>query len=391
MMDMLYYIYIGNNRATIDYLSKLTGGMFMAVSSCNKAAKVIDGIRERYNTSILYEQNDPEKDSQDIAFLHKRFPRIYIILVTEKMESEHRKLYLQAGVNNTLSPNVSEESIQQMTKFLMLRKEQKLQEFSQTHRKVLNTFHLPLWKRVFDILFAIAVLVILSPLLIITAIAIRMESKGKVIYKSQRVGSNYKIFNFLKFRSMYTNADKRLKELNALNQYKMEEELTDDQPEIRFDDLVGTPEEEATLFISDDFVISEEDLLKKKTEEKQNTFIKIENDPRVTRVGRFIRKYSIDELPQLLNVLKGDMSIVGNRPLPLYEAELLTSDAYIERFMAPAGLTGLWQVEKRGGAGKMSAEERKQLDIKYARDFSFWLDMKILLKTATAFVQKENV
>lgn len=388
---MLYYIYIGNNRATIDYLSKLTGGMFMAVSSCNKAAKVIDGIRERYNTSILYEQNDPEKDSQDIAFLHKRFPRIYIILVTEKMESEHRKLYLQAGVNNTLSPNVSEESIQQMTKFLMLRKEQKLQEFSQTHRKVLNTFHLPLWKRVFDILFAIAVLVILSPLLIITAIAIRMESKGKVIYKSQRVGSNYKIFNFLKFRSMYTNADKRLKELNALNQYKMEEELTDDQPEIRFDDLVGTPEEEATLFISDDFVISEEDLLKKKTEEKQNTFIKIENDPRVTRVGRFIRKYSIDELPQLLNVLKGDMSIVGNRPLPLYEAELLTSDAYIERFMAPAGLTGLWQVEKRGGAGKMSAEERKQLDIKYARDFSFWLDMKILLKTATAFVQKENV
>lgn len=388
---MLYYIYIGNNRATIDYLSKLTGGMFMAVSSCNKAAKVIDGIRERYNTSILYEQNDPEKDSQDIAFLHKRFPRIYIILVTEKMESEHRKLYLQAGVNNTLSPNVSEESIQQMTKFLMLRKEQKLQEFSQTHRKVLNTFHLPLWKRVFDILFAIAVLVILSPLLIITAIAIRMESKGKVIYKSQRVGSNYKIFNFLKFRSMYTNADKRLKELNALNQYKMEEELTDDQPEIRFDDLVGTPEEEATLFISDDFVISEEDLLKKKTEEKQNTFIKIENDPRVTRVGRFIRKYSIDELPQLFNVLKGDMSIVGNRPLPLYEAELLTSDAYIERFMAPAGLTGLWQVEKRGGAGKMSAEERKQLDIKYARDFSFWLDMKILLKTATAFVQKENV
>ena len=85
------------------------------------------------------------------------------------------------------------------------------------------------------------------------------------------------------------------------------------------------------------------------------------------------------------------MSIVGNRPLPLYEAELLTSANYIERFMAPAGLTGLWQVEKRGGTGKMSAEERKQLDIRYAREFSFWMDVKILLRTFTAFVQKEDV
>ncbi len=390
-MDMLYYIYIGSNHVTIDHLSKITGGMFMAVSSCNKAAKVIDGIRERYNTSILYEESTPQKDSQNITFLHKRFPRVYIILVTEGA-AEGTPQALSAGrCQQHPFPHGHEESLQQMTKFLQLRKEHKLQEFSQSHRKIFNTFHLPVWKRIFDILFAVAVLIVLSPILIATAIAIRVESKGKVIYKSQRVGSNYQIFNFLKFRSMYTNADKRLKELNALNQYKMEEELTDEQPDIRFDDLTGTSEEEATLLISDDFVISEEDFLKKKAQEKQNTFVKIENDPRVTRVGRFIRKYSIDELPQLFNVLKGDMSIVGNRPLPLYEAELLTSDAYIERFMAPAGLTGLWQVEKRGGAGKMSAEERKQLDIKYAQEFSFWLDMKILCKTLTAFVQKENV
>ena len=94
-------------------------------------------------------------------------------------------------------------------------------------------------------------------------------------------------------------------------------------------------------FVSDDFVVSEQDFLKQKEKAKNNTFVKLENDPRVTRVGRFIRKYSIDELPQLFNILKGDMSIVGNRPLPLYEAEQLTSDAYIDRFMAPAGLTGL--------------------------------------------------
>ena len=390
---MLYYIYIGNNRIIIDHLSKVTGGMFVAVSSSQKAAKVIDGIRERYNISILYEQTDVrEADCIEITYLRKRYPRVYITLITEALEPEHRKSYLQAGVNNTLPPHAEENSIQHMNAYLKARKESKLKEFSETHRKVLNTFRLPMWKRTFDILFAGTAVIILSPILIGTAIAIRMESKGKVIYKSQRVGSNYQIFDFLKFRSMYTNADKRLKELNALNQYQIEEvESSDEGPEIRFDDLAGTPDEEETLLISDDFVVSEQDFLKQKEKAKNNTFVKLENDPRVTRVGRFICKYSIDELPQLFNILKGDMSIVGNRPLPLYEAEQLTSDAYIDRFMAPAGLTGLWQVEKRGGAGKLSAEERKQLDIKYARDFSFWLDMKIIFKTLTAFVQKENV
>ena len=131
--------------------------------------------------------------------------------------------------------------------------------------------------------------------------------------------------------------------------------------------------------------------MEQRNNEQKNSFVKLENDPRITKVGHFIRKYSIDELPQLFNILKGDMSIVGNRPLPLYEAELLTKDDYIDRFMAPAGLTGLWQVEKRGDAGKLSAEERKQLDIKYAQNYSFWMDIKIILKTITAFIQKENV
>ena len=85
------------------------------------------------------------------------------------------------------------------------------------------------------------------------------------------------------------------------------------------------------------------------------------------------------------------MSIVGNRPLPLYEAEKLTADSSIDRFMAPAGLTGLWQVEERGRGGTMSADERKQLDITYGQTFNFWLDMKIILKTFTHFKQKGNV
>ena len=97
-----------------------------------------------------------------------------------------------------------------------------------------------------------------------------------------------------------------------------------------------------------------------------------------------------DRCTQLFNVLKGDMSIVGNRPLPLYEAEQLTSDDWGERFLAPAGITGLWQVEKRG-KGEMSEEERKALDNKYAKNFSFWNDIRLILKTIPALFQKENV
>ena len=189
---MLYYIYIGTNRIIIDHLSKITGGMFVAVSSSQKAAKVIDGIRERYNISILYEQTDVrEADCIEISYLRKRYPRVYITLITEALKAENRKNYLQAGVNNTLPPHAEEESIQRMNVYLRARKESKLKEFSETHRKVLNTFRLPLWKRTFDVLFAGTAVIILSPLLIGTAVAIRLESKGKIIYKSQRVGSNY--------------------------------------------------------------------------------------------------------------------------------------------------------------------------------------------------------
>ncbi len=201
-------------------------------------------------------------------------------------------------------------------------------------------------KRLFDIVFSLMVILILSPILIFVALAIKFESRGPAIYRSKRVGTGYQVFNFFKFRSMYHDADKRLKDLEHLNQYA--------------------------------------------GEDKSALFTKISNDPRVTKIGRFIRKTSIDELPQLFNILIGDMSIVGNRPLPLYEAELLTRDLWAKRFLAPAGLTGLWQVTKRG-KNNMSTEERIKLDVAYADHHSFWYDIKIVLKTPFALIQEEDV
>ena len=254
-------------------------------------------------------------------------------------------------------------------------------------------FRMPLWKRAFDIAASLSAILLLSPLLIAVAVAVRLDSPGPVIYKSKRVGSNYRIFDFLKFRSMHSDADQRLKELEDLNQYASEPVAEDDAKMALNDDEIRKllADTENGMLYADDFVIPEEAHHHQLETEQENAFVKIENDPRITRLGRFLRKYSIDELPQLFNILRGDMSVVGNRPLPLYEAERLTSDEYIERFMCPSGLTGLWQVEKRGQAGKLSPEQRKQLDIEYARRMSPWFDLKIILRTFTAFIQKENV
>ncbi|WP_282777705.1 sugar transferase [Phaeodactylibacter xiamenensis] len=254
----------------------------------------------------------------------------------------------------------------------------------------LEEYKIGFLKRSFDIFVALTALIVLSPLLLITILAIRLESKGKVYYISKRVGTGYKIFNFLKLRSMYPDADKRLKEFQHLNQYNSEEE-----------EVVAEPQEQkvaasggATLY-GDDIRVDEQAHLRSKKQEQARAFVKFDNDPRITKVGHIIRKLSIDELPQLINVLKGDMSIVGNRPLPLYEAELLTTDDWIKRFNGPAGITGLWQVEARGRTSKMSPEERKELDNKYVEiansKYAFWKDMWIILRTIPAVFQKENV
>jgi lipopolysaccharide/colanic/teichoic acid biosynthesis glycosyltransferase len=233
------------------------------------------------------------------------------------------------------------ERIQFLVKFKLIKP--RIEELSE---EVVTDYRMPFAKRMFDILFSGILLLLLSPLFIVVAILVKLDSRGPVFYKSKRVGTGYKIFDFYKFRSMRKDADAQLAKLAALNQYS--------------------------------------------AEAGKSAFMKIKNDPRISRVGAFLRRTSIDELPQLFNIFKGDMSAVGNRPLPLYEAEMLTSNEWALRFLAPAGLTGLWQVSKRGKED-MSERERKKLDNFYAQKYSFWFDIKILLKTVPALFQKENV
>ncbi len=262
-----------------------------------------------------------------------------------------------------------------------------------------EVYRMPVSKRIFDVVVASTVLLLVSPLLLLVIIAIRLESKGKVYYIAKRVGR--KTFDFYKLRSMRTGSDDLLKKLakerNQYNTSSKPAETNLNEPCPRCSKLPSGETCSPVMYIDKqttcDYWFNHQ---KNEAAKNNSTFVKIVNDPRITRVGKFIRNTSIDELPQLINVIKGDMSIVGNRPLPVYEAELLTGDALSKRFLAPAGITGLWQVELRGKGGNMSEEERKRLDNEYAdhfkgNNFSFWYDIKLILRTIPALLQKGAV
>lgn len=282
----------------------------------------------------------------EIARVHA----VPLILYTPKFEQAAKDLALRIGLDEYHYGAITYAFLKRIEfiKKLKVYKNQRGNKPYKTNITHTDTPQIKIWasKRAFDILVSSLALLFLSPLFILVAIAVKLESKGPIFYISKRAGSGYKIFDFYKFRSMRVGADAELKKLAHLNQYS--ENSSD------------------------------------------GVFFKIKNDPRITRFGHFLRSTSLDEIPQLINVLKGDMSLVGNRPLPLYEAEKLTKDQIAWRFLAPAGITGLWQVTKRG-KDNMSPEERIALDMEYAMKNSFWLDVKIILGTIPALLQKEKV
>lgn len=265
-------------------------------------------------------------------------------------KAEKDKLAAIGGIDGILTASSTFESFNGILQFTRKIKQLAADEESRKREYLRESLRLTgkAAKRAFDICVSGGLLLALSPVFLAIAAAIRLESKGSVFYVAPRAGKRYQIFKFYKFRTMVADADKRVNDLAHLNQYDK-------------DDANGGP-----------------------------VFFKLSNDPRVTRIGAFLRNTSLDEIPQLINVLKGDMSLVGNRPLPLYEAATLTTDKYAERFIAPAGITGLWQVKKRGKKD-MSVDERIGLDIDYAKKNSFFYDMRILANTPGALIQKENV
>jgi lipopolysaccharide/colanic/teichoic acid biosynthesis glycosyltransferase len=301
-----------------------------------------------------------------------------------------KKLFLDAGVSDILEKSAgnNQEMVNRLHFYLS-----NPADTARQPAKNPGQHFTRFWKRGFDIILSGSLLLALSPLFLVVCLLIKLESKGPVFYYSSRVGTGYRIFKFWKFRSMRPGADQLLSSIKNLNQYQAEKTASQVQAQallLACGVCTSFQDCHHKLVNAQGEYICENNYHQAVKTLAGPAFIKLANDPRITRIGQFIRKTSIDELPQLFNVLRGDMSIVGNRPLPLYEAEKLTTDEFAQRFNAPAGITGLWQVTKRGQAN-MSELERIKLDIDYARQVSIKGDLKILLKTFPAMYQKENV
>jgi lipopolysaccharide/colanic/teichoic acid biosynthesis glycosyltransferase len=200
--------------------------------------------------------------------------------------------------------------------------------------------------RLLDMTIAVVVLLVLVPVLVGTAIAVRLSSPGPVLFRQRRLGRDMRPFTVLKFRTMRSDAD------SALHREYVRS-------------LLGAePEQHA-----------------------EGGLYKLAIDPRVTKVGRFLRSWSLDEVPQLWNVLRGEMSLVGPRPVIEYEVEQYP-DWYLRRFAVKPGLTGLWQVS---GRNERTYEEMVRFDIEYAERRSLWMDLRILARTALVVMRRQGV
>jgi lipopolysaccharide/colanic/teichoic acid biosynthesis glycosyltransferase len=350
------FYYIGKHSGNIEKLVKVFKRGYASEGLENAKAELMRSLKQEKNVfpEIIFCESNfgfaAIKNFYHFLSSHQVFSSIPFVLDATNLSEKELHLYRKHKLFDEIIflDQYDEKSLYAKGAFLKKIKSKTgdLKIQSDSKKYSWNSILSDVLKRTFDITISSMALLVVSPLFLLIALAIRIESKGSIFYISKRAGKGYKIFNFYKFRTMFVGADEKIAEFLHLNQYN-----------------AAVPE--------------------------GPVFFKINNDPRITRVGAFLRNTSLDELPQLLNVLLGNMSLVGNRPLPLYEAETLTTDDWARRFMAPAGITGLWQIKKRGKED-MSVEERINLDIDYANKYNFAYDLWIMANTPSALFQKSN-
>lgn len=339
------------SAATLEKEKEFFAGLNMVIAhDVNEAKEIILLNKESSFDAIICDSEISRKNIVEfIGFLNSnKITRHTPVLLFVLQDQSDRKLQLNhfEGIDDIICSDIPATELNEKIEILKKYKffQDKLPYYTEPPKYELPNYQCFL-KRALDIILSSLLIILSSPLMLVIAIAIKLESKGPVFYRSLRAGRWYKVFTFFKFRTMVVNADSMVAELQYMNEYK-------------------------------DFQTS--------------FFFKLKDDPRVTRIGKFLRKTSLDELPQLFNVLKGDMSLVGNRPLPLYEAQTITVDKSAKRFFASAGITGLWQVTGRSN-DNLTINERIAMDIDYADNSSFLYDLKILFKTPKELILKSNV
>lgn len=332
---------------------------------------------------------DDELTGENGIFLRKTlvtlgYIQIPFVILLDKIKNSDRLFAMKEGVSEIFSKPINKNDLIVRLPYLI---------DNYTCINMVNTaavgYKLPLTKRIFDVLFSGLTLIIFSPIFLIIAIMVKGYSKGPIFIFSLRVGSGYSVFKLYRFRYKYAETKKNINEFGAPNNYVAESLSTITQGGLVRD-------------LCNDCALAGSACLNPLFEDKRINCGKLylqrkENKPGVSLIDRYkkpaditgwslIQTIILDKMPQMWNVFIGDISMVGNRPLPLHEAEKITTDKYAQRFLAPAGFTGLWHRTKNG-KNKITENDKLALDNDYAIAHSFKNDVIIILKNLPALFE----
>lgn len=327
--NLRYVLIIGTNPRAVDVATRLK-------SSRKLGYELVGFVDNHWDGNSVFEKTGHNIVSDLDAFadfLRKNI--VDEIFICTPLKSQYASIAdvlsicEEQGVTVHMDKNIFTPTIASMHRFY----QEEDRWLTITHS--LTGSYAQFFKRALDIVISSIALVLLAPLLVVVAALIKLDSQGPVFFTQQRIGLNKRRFNMFKFRTMVTDAEKLQSKLEAQN-------------------------------------------------EIQGPAFKMANDPRITRTGKLLRSTSIDELPQLINVLVGDMTLVGPRPLPVRDYEGFEEDWHRRRFSVKPGITCLWQIE---GRSNTTFDEWMQMDIRYIDQWTLWLDIKILLKTIPAVIR----